>query len=31
VIGDVLVYRRSGHMTATYAATLAPWLDERLS
>jgi hypothetical protein len=30
VIGDVLVYRRSGHMTATYAATLAPWLDERL-
>jgi len=30
VIGNVLVYRRTGHMTATYAATLAPWLDERL-
>jgi hypothetical protein len=30
VTGDVLVYRRSGHLTATYAATLAPWLEERL-
>jgi peptidoglycan/LPS O-acetylase OafA/YrhL len=30
VIGNVLVYRRTGHITATYAATLAPWLDERL-
>jgi peptidoglycan/LPS O-acetylase OafA/YrhL len=30
VIGDVLVYRRTGHMTASYAATLASWLDGRL-
>jgi peptidoglycan/LPS O-acetylase OafA/YrhL len=30
VIGDVLVYRRTGHMTATYAATLGPWLEGRL-
>ena len=27
VIGDVLVYRNTGHITATYTATLAPWLD----
>jgi peptidoglycan/LPS O-acetylase OafA/YrhL len=31
VIGDVLVYRQTGHITATYARTLAPWLEERLS
>jgi peptidoglycan/LPS O-acetylase OafA/YrhL len=30
VIGDVLVYRQTGHITATYAATLAPWLSRRL-
>jgi SGNH domain-containing protein len=30
VIGNVLVYRRTGHITATYAATLAPWLERRL-
>jgi len=30
VIGDVLVYRNSGHVTASFAATLAPWLDRRL-
>jgi SGNH domain-containing protein len=30
VIGDVLVYRNSGHITATYAGTLAPWLDRQL-
>jgi hypothetical protein len=31
VIGNVLVYRNSGHVTATYAATLAPWLARRVS
>jgi peptidoglycan/LPS O-acetylase OafA/YrhL len=31
VIGDVLVYRNSGHVTATYAETLTPWLDRRLA
>jgi peptidoglycan/LPS O-acetylase OafA/YrhL len=30
VIGDVLVYRQTGHITATYAATLAPWLEDKL-
>ena len=30
VIGDVLVYRNSGHLTASFAATLGPWLGERL-
>jgi len=30
VIGDVLVYRNSGHVTATYAETLAEWLGARL-
>jgi hypothetical protein len=30
VIGDVLVYRNSGHVTATYTATMAPWLGRRL-
>jgi peptidoglycan/LPS O-acetylase OafA/YrhL len=31
VIGDVLVYRQTGHITATYMRTLAPWLEEKLS
>jgi hypothetical protein len=31
VIGDVLVYRQTGHITATYMRTLAPWLEEELS
>ena len=30
VIGDVLVYRNSGHLTASFAATLGPWLGRRL-
>jgi peptidoglycan/LPS O-acetylase OafA/YrhL len=30
VIGDVLVYRNTGHVTASYAETLAPWLERRL-
>ena len=30
VIDDVLVYRDQGHLTATYAATLAPWLTRKL-
>ena len=30
VIGNVLVYRNAGHLTATYAATLDDWLDEQL-
>jgi peptidoglycan/LPS O-acetylase OafA/YrhL len=30
VIGDVLVYRNSGHITASFVATLAAWLDRRL-
>jgi peptidoglycan/LPS O-acetylase OafA/YrhL len=30
VIGDVLVYRNSGHLTASIAATLGPWLYWRL-
>jgi SGNH domain-containing protein len=30
VIGDVLVYRGEAHITATYAATMARWLDARL-
>jgi hypothetical protein len=30
VIGDVLVYRNSGHVTASFIATLAPWLARRL-
>ena len=29
VIGDVLVYRNSGHLTASFVATLAPWLGRR--
>ena len=31
VIGNVLVYRNSGHVTATYAGTIASWLDRRLA
>jgi hypothetical protein len=30
VIGGVLVYRNSGHVTASFAATMAPWLGRRL-
>jgi hypothetical protein len=30
VIGDVLVYRNGGHVTATYAATMWRWLGRRL-
>ena len=30
VIGNVLVYRNSNHITATYAATLDDWLDQHL-
>jgi peptidoglycan/LPS O-acetylase OafA/YrhL len=30
VVGDVLVYRNSGHVTASYMKTLAPWLARRL-
>lgn len=30
VIDDVLVYRDHSHLTATFAATLAPWLGRRL-
>ena len=30
VIGDVLVYRNSGHITASFIATLAPWLERQL-
>ncbi len=30
VIGNVLVYRNSNHITATYAATLDDWFDRRL-
>ena len=30
VIGDVIVYRNHGHVTASFAATLAPWLERRL-
>ena len=30
VIGDVLVYRNGGHVTATYARTMARWFDRRL-
>ncbi|GAA1216322.1 acyltransferase family protein [Prauserella alba] len=31
VIGDVVVYGVTTHLTATYARTLAPWLDEQLA
>ena len=30
VIGDALVYRNATHFTATFAETLAPWLERRL-
>jgi hypothetical protein len=30
VIGDVLVYRNSGHLTATYTRSMKRWLDRRL-
>ena len=30
VIGDVLIYRNTGHITASYMETLAPWLQARL-
>jgi hypothetical protein len=30
VIGNVLVYRDSNHMTTTYAQALAPLLDAQL-
>jgi hypothetical protein len=30
VIGDVLVYRNSGHVTASFSETLAGWLGRRL-
>jgi hypothetical protein len=30
VIGNVLVYRDTYHMSATYAETLAPWLGRKL-
>ena len=29
VIGDVLVYRNSGHITASFIATMRPWLERR--
>ncbi|MGH8869670.1 MAG: acyltransferase family protein [Actinomycetes bacterium] len=30
VMGNALVYRDDGHLSATYVATLTPWLDEQL-
>jgi len=30
VTDDMIVYRNAGHLTATFAATLAPWLDRKL-
>ena len=30
VIGDVLVYRNTGHITATFMVTLRRWLGRRL-
>ena len=30
VIGNALVYRNAGHITATYMRTLAPWLGRQL-
>jgi len=30
VIGDAIVYRDRGHLTATFAATLAPLIDVQL-
>ena len=31
VIGNALVYRDSYHVSATYAITMAPWLEEELA
>ena len=31
VIGNVLVYRDTTHLTATYAASLTRWLSGRLT
>jgi peptidoglycan/LPS O-acetylase OafA/YrhL len=31
VVGNVVVYRDAGHLTATYARTLAPYLGEQIS
>jgi hypothetical protein len=31
VIGNVLVYRHTGHLTATYVATMTPWFKRRLA
>jgi peptidoglycan/LPS O-acetylase OafA/YrhL len=30
VIGNVLVYRNTTHLTATFARTLSPWLEKKL-
>ena len=30
VIGDALVYRNGYHLSATFAATMAPWLERKL-
>jgi len=30
VIGNVLVYRDPGHITATYAATLSPYIERQV-
>jgi hypothetical protein len=30
IVGNVLVYRDAGHITATYARMLAPQLDQAL-
>jgi peptidoglycan/LPS O-acetylase OafA/YrhL len=30
VIGNVLVYRQSGHLTATYATSMTPWFDRHI-
>jgi hypothetical protein len=30
VVDDILVYRAQGHLTATFAARLAPWLTRKL-
>ena len=31
VVGDVLVYRVGSHLTATYALTAAPYLEEQFT
>ena len=30
VIGNVIVYRNTGHITASYMRTLSPWLARRM-